>query len=250
MKQRTTTVATLLAATALCLAFMAQSASADWLVEGTPITKAEATEGEGELTLEDKTFGAAVSCNFIADGTVSPEEKDEVTEILNLSKGLASLSSPLTLASGACKVLRGCSTSSSVEVAPEKLPWKFQAKGAESSEVSILNNGSLDLSVTCTILGIKATDECTGETSSKLEGVENGLLAPVESAKLNCSVGGTGAGALTIYWFLLELAKKLAILICWETLVLKGEWATSAECLSSKGAGGNLPAPSWLNIQV
>jgi hypothetical protein len=182
--------------------------STGWLVDGKPITEAEgalATETEEELELTDlgATPSLKVSCKDILDGTVGPEVKDEITEVLNVAKEKIGTGLPLSCTVTNSSICAG----NKVSVQPVHLPWLTELEGMEA-EAYILDHlfGSgagkePGYTIDCeTLLGL-AEDICEGLTSAKAENTtENDVLeifsevAGIESQKRNCTSGGAGVG--------------------------------------------------------
>jgi hypothetical protein len=169
---------------------------AEWLVSGAGVTTLTSVFTLGKILLEDKTFGAAVECEGTFDGSVGPSGEDETTELLNEAGGPVNSGAPLTVANGGCKYVSGCSTSAPAEIYALGFPWHTLLYLVESTSKfrDFLFKGTYH--VVCTLLGIKATDECTDTNSSfevlaSAEGAEGvGTVTPSG----NCTVGGTGAG--------------------------------------------------------
>jgi len=152
-------------------AFTAASASAtfllaEWLVGGGTITTELLTEVAGELLLEDTALKAMILCSAIADGWIGPNSLFFVTEILSLSGGSIS-STVLTGTPLLCVAQEGCSTTSETpNVWPVGLPYVGEAELLEQAGYTgfaVLGSsiGSAGgFYIECTILGVRATDEC------------------------------------------------------------------------------------------
>jgi hypothetical protein len=168
----------LLVALALSTTALASSAFAGptftlafWFRNNVELTEDLAVTSTAELLLEDQKVtaagGAAVAtlCSFIADGFLGPNSFDEVKEILNLA-GTAISTTALTGTSLACTRVTICESG---KVWAVNLPWRTELeKWTEGA-----NHGFVDLFLAggsgkppgwyaeCTVLGIKAEDECT-----------------------------------------------------------------------------------------
>jgi hypothetical protein len=168
---------------------------AEWLVSGAGVTTLTSTFSLGTILLEDKTFGAAVECEGTFDGSVGPSGEDETTELLTEGGIAVTPSAPLTIGNG-CKYETGCNTADAVEVYALGFPWHTLLYLVESTSKfrDFLFLGKYH--VVCTLLGIKATDECTDTNASfevlaSTEGAEGtGEVTPAGS----CTVGGSGSG--------------------------------------------------------
>src|ERR1700684_197523 len=149
-----------------------------WLVGGVNVAANLATDGEGELLLEDeltllgKVF---VLCSGILDGTVGPESKDEVTKLLTLGTLHTEIPTTVLTEPGmAC-------TDQSGGLCPEplfwaeKLPWDTEAElmidGPETFFVDLILAGAYYII-------------CMGN------GIEDLCEAPELAVKLTNLVGG------------------------------------------------------------
>lgn len=145
---------------------------AEWLVNGAAVTSALPTKAEGELLLENTKAPivgkAMVLCSGILDGTVGPNGEDEVIELLNLTGTAISLTA-LSGTSLSCADQENCESS---KVWAANLPWKTELNLIEINGVSFFGilflkkagvTGSPGWYVECTVLGVKASEECTAE---------------------------------------------------------------------------------------
>jgi len=154
---------------------------AEWLVGGTAI----ATGGElastttGELLLEDTALKADVLCSGIFDGWVGPSSLDFISEVLNLAgepQGIPAL----TGKSIACVAQTTCAGSPAPVVWAANLPWETEVELMEDEGkvffadlLTAKNGGGVGYELECTVLGVKASDECvatTGVSELSLEG--------------------------------------------------------------------------------
>lgn len=246
-------VAAVLSGITAASAFAGEHEGEGWLVEGKPISEGEgslAAYAEEELTLEDSKVPlvgkVAVLCKLIADGTVGPEIKDEITEILNSAgeKIGASLAGTALL----CVTVTECESSETdIEVWPRDLSWLTELEGiaAESQILDKLIGSSGDepgWEVKCLIGGLAVEDSCEGPTSAQIsEGTsESNLLEEFNSAApVTCSEGGAESGIIRGGGLiLLTSGKALAGLMCPPVEEgLKGEYETALDCWEGKKLG-------------
>jgi hypothetical protein len=141
------------------------------------------SKGVGGLKLEDAKSGEAVECKVTDEGKIGVEGKGEVT----------------TISASECKALKLCEEGT-VTVKAVHLPWKTQLKETEGNirDTDSGSGGAPGWQLECHVIGIKLTDECTGESSGAIENVSGGVDVIMESksAHLNCSIGGTEAGVI------------------------------------------------------
>lgn len=167
---------------------------AEFLVNGVSVTSSTAAEGKGEIILEDSKAGIGVKCSGIADGTVGADGAGEVTKILTVAGVEVTLTAPLL-----CKSNKFCEESSTdIEASPENLPISGKAFLQESGQFAASGkNGAFSMS--CLVLGIRTSDECTAvETRIIIENVTGGIDAVGKSTpNNNCTIGGTESGEVT-----------------------------------------------------
>jgi hypothetical protein len=167
---------------------------AEFLLNGAAITTTVATEGSGELILEDNKAGLGVTCSGILDGNVSADGKDEVTAVLSLAGVAVTLAAPLL-----CKSHKFCEESATdIEASPENLPFKTQLELTEAGAFRDIVT-SASYFTACLVLGIKVSEECTTVNGSYV--VKN-VAAGVEAVGAvtpngTCTTGGANAGELT-----------------------------------------------------
>ena len=178
-------------------AVAAASASAEtllWLVNGANLAGTSAAETEGELHLIRLNASGVVAgeilCEGIFDGTITNPAgggigTDEITKVLTLAMAdVGEDGAALTGTGIECSVtLKSmtadatyCTQGSVALVWPANLPWKttLELMGpAEPNSVwlDVLNNATSNpgYEVECTILlGVKATDLCTGSSSAEI----------------------------------------------------------------------------------
>jgi hypothetical protein len=173
-------------------------AETEWLVNGVTVTSALAADTAGTLSLDDTAAGIGkITCSELFEGTIGPKESGTITKIV----GLEGKTPPLNCSAKAC-------ASELAEVTPVNLSWA-------GSMLDILISGELfwewmirgvtgspGFEVTCTVLGIKVTDTCTGETGGDLTNVSSGVeLIFSENAertpRLTCTLSKEKTGILT-----------------------------------------------------
>jgi len=166
---------------------------AEWLVGGNTVSAELATEGSGELLLEDTKFGA-VTCDGILDGTVGPGSADLITKVLNLA-GVEI--GELTGTGLICTTEKTCETSTTdIEVFPMKLPWDTEIELDVETGVGYDLVLGAEYTVKCLLLGILGEDTCsTVETANEAVNVSGGVELKGHSEPLgNCTIGGTETG--------------------------------------------------------
>jgi hypothetical protein len=201
--------AALLAVVAFSAIALASSASAaivyllaEWLNKGVALTSTVLGESVTEILLEDTkvpaALGAAVSviCKGRLDGDFGADGGDDVTEVLN-EAGTTSISTTALSGAGlSCAKEELCESS---KVWAVNLPWlsvlELWEEGGLSGFVDLLTSPTsaakaVGWYVECTILGVKAEDECTTPEAAA-EAPENlaaGVLA-VFSETVNALFG-------------------------------------------------------------
>lgn len=174
----------LIAVLAFCVVGVASAGAlttllAEWLNSGAAITASTAVTTTGKLLLEDSNaeklgIKAAVECEGTLVGTVNANGADTVTEVLN-AKGEAINKTALTQLGLECKNETSCEGTSLVWAV--NLPWNstLELVEQESKEffADVLRPGASGKNpgwyVECTVIGVKATDECTaGEAASEV----------------------------------------------------------------------------------
>jgi hypothetical protein len=144
---------------------------AEWLLNGVGITTTLLTETTGELLLEDTkapVVGKAdVLCSGILVGDIGPDGADDITEVLNLAKEAIS-TTPLAEKALTCTDDENCESN---KVWAVGLPWLSLLQlwetltPAASGFVDLLTSqkagGEVGWYVECTVLGVKASEECT-----------------------------------------------------------------------------------------
>jgi hypothetical protein len=184
-------------------------AESEFLANGAVITEELASEGSGELTLSTLVLGITavkIDCSGIFDGTVGPKNLDLITELLNLSKELISLTALSGLALS-CEVLTSFNSECGAvgglaELWAVNLPWLTELllmTAAPEWLIDLVSSGvgNPGYYVLCSN---GKTNQCVGPTSASAENEVGGLLvkfnpaAPISSEKGNCTEGGEGAG--------------------------------------------------------
>jgi hypothetical protein len=193
-----------LALVAICAlsSMIANSASAEatllaeWLIGGAGVTTlTSVTQTVVQLLLTDLRNPATAVCSSVVyDGSVGANGEFEVTEVLTLAGVAITLSAMMK-----CEGTGACETSSA-EFAPEGLPWHGLIFLDAVTGLFLTVYFKSAYSVTCKILGIKTTDECTAtedgdEIVNTIEGAEF-----KEGEELlpdgNCTIGGSGEGTI------------------------------------------------------
>lgn len=178
-------------ATALTLCTMACGAAVAQGYEG-PFWSVSESEVKENLTIKAKSVSTltfedkssfAISCTVTMEGTIGAEGKGEIKS---------------ATATG-CKNVKGCSEPETAKAV--HLPWKTQLQEVgETPEDAILNGGSGQPGwlLECTVLGVKAKDECTGESAAEVENVSGGTNLVFKSGleHLTCTTGGANAGVV------------------------------------------------------
>jgi hypothetical protein len=165
---------------------------AEWLINGAAVTTTTATEGTGELILEDTKAGLGVTCSGILDGTIGPNGVDETTKVLTLAGVEVSLTSLLE-----CKSHKFCEAGTDIKASPEKLPFKSLLELTEAGGFRDIITEAAYFTE-CLVLGIKVSETCTAKNASfeaknVTGGVESvGSVTP----KGECEVGGKESGEL------------------------------------------------------
>lgn len=179
-------------ATIATLAFSAVAASSAFalnifLLNGEKITKSTNVKVTGELLFEDMKVGAAVECSLTWDGKVSENSKNGPIETL------------LTLAGESLENTVKCTNQKLCEgeatVKALSLPWLLVA---DFSDPESKPEKEPTLKISCTILGVKTEDTCSGGIGGKGFNEAGGLLVEMSESEplttLNCSVGGAKEG--------------------------------------------------------
>jgi hypothetical protein len=246
MSRKLKTVVTLIFASAV-FGSMAQSALADWLVEGAAIKETLATTSEQEVKFEDSKTPVgkvAVLCKLIFDGTVSPEEKDEITEILNTAKEKIGELGGLGLLCTSVSTCEPASEASPIEVWPDHLPWlsKIETVGTEEYILDRITGGGTGepgWELLCLVLGITSEDTCTGAVGAKMDGTaETGLLSilSAEAGKETCTQSSEASGSETGEGKVsLTSGEHLGVLVCLSAAA--AEYESLFWCLASLGRG-------------
>jgi hypothetical protein len=152
---------------------------AEWLEGPTGISETMLVETSGELLLENEKAPivgkAAVICSGILVGNIGPDGADDITEVLNLSNEAVS-SVPLTAPSLTCVDETDCEAN---KVWAVGLPWLsllelWETKTpAESGFVDLITSqkegSAIGWYVECTVLGVKASEECTTAVAASSE---------------------------------------------------------------------------------
>jgi hypothetical protein len=149
--------------------------AAEWLLNGAVISSAINTEAPGEIDLINTNGGGfgiktQILCSGIFDGTVGPKGADTVTKVLSLTGEEITETNTLN-----CANSEGCE---GALVNAVNLPWKTELEliGSDTGEpfVDLLINAGYKVS--CTVLGVKITEECVAaETAVEQTAVSGGV---------------------------------------------------------------------------
>ncbi|HEY2630824.1 MAG TPA: hypothetical protein VGI26_00420 [Solirubrobacteraceae bacterium] len=167
----------------------------EWELNKTPVKETIAVKSKiaETIRIEDMktpSGAVAVACKGSDEGNVNAGGKGELT------KFTMSECTPVT---GGC----GAGT---IKITALHLPWKTQLMepGEEAfflDKISSGGTGTPGLKVECTILGIKITDECTGETTHMIEAAPSGINVIFETElaaeAYNCTLGGSAQGLMS-----------------------------------------------------
>lgn len=198
---------------------------ARWLEGAVNVTATLLVETEGELELVARNGGglgvtAKALCSGILDGWVGPESLDFTSELLTLTGTVVS-ATPLTGSPFlACTNEGNCEKP---EVWAAKLGWETEAElmvdSTETFFVDLILNGGWY--TTCTVLGVKVSEECTApETAVKLTNEAGGTVdgefsdAFQELAGLklgNCTLGGSESAEVNGLGVTLESGVTLTV---------------------------------------
>ena len=157
---------------------------------------------EGELLLEEMEAPfvgkSVVHCSGVAEGTLGPEGLDLIEEVFGL-KG-----EPVNDLT--CEALEGCETSGTTPplVEPVNLPWESElvlvGTTVRDNVRSAVAGKAPGYKVTCLVLKLSTTDECTGNISYLMENMpaESDVLALVDATTNNppalCTASGKESG--------------------------------------------------------
>ncbi|HTA15932.1 MAG TPA: hypothetical protein VK781_13835 [Solirubrobacteraceae bacterium] len=174
----------------------------EWLIDGAAVTGAEGAETSVEFLLTDlKAAGgtaAGIHCKGILDGGVRPEGKGEVNFLLN-TLGEA-ISKPLVGLALSCTNDANCEKA---EVWAMGLQWAMRLELEGTTIIDAINSvTSAGYEATCTVLGIKVSDECSTagwmrprlENSVSPAGV---LMIFAEENSLTCSLSKEKSGDIS-----------------------------------------------------
>jgi hypothetical protein len=158
----------------------------EWHLSGAGLAERASVEGKGKIKLTDEKEKLTIECNDTVGGTAGLGGAGEITEWTTssckdpLEKGL-------------------CETSGSSIVAMN-LPWHTELATVEGVTRDIIvsgGKGTPGFEIKCDVLGVPATDKCTGAISLTTTNITAGVTAAFNaSEKLNCSIGGSSQGAI------------------------------------------------------
>ena len=152
---------------------------AEWLVGGIAVATELASTTTGELLLEDTALKADVLCSGIFDGWVGPNSLDFISEVLTLA-GI----SQGTMLSGPgleCVAQTTCAGSPPPLIWAVNLPWESEAELMEDEGKTffvdlLFNTSNVGYELECTVLGVKASDECAVSMTSAELSLEGATL--------------------------------------------------------------------------
>lgn len=155
----------------------------EWQQGGSSISSAATTLSKGAVKLQDSnaTLRPLVECEETAEGSAGPGAVGVVTSV--------TYSKCVTKTSGVT-----CETPVAVD-----LPWhsELTLAGATQNVIAEGGKGAPGYKVTCTAVGVKATDTCTGTTlMTEMANVAGGVNATFDGKLLNCTLGGAGQGKM------------------------------------------------------
>lgn len=157
-----------------------------WQLNGRQVKEAVAVTSKATLQLKDSKGG------FFGE---SIRVECKVTGKISVGAGATGKVSEWTAA--ACKTKEGtCETSPTVTAL--NLPWHTELVTVEGKAREQFSSGGSGDPGYKWICKLGVNDECTGNTSAAVSNVSGGvdLTFDSKSAKLNCAVGGSGAGSI------------------------------------------------------
>ena len=157
---------------------------AEWLLNGAAIVVLTPAMWTREVLFVDP-LGVHIVCSYILDGSVGPNGEYEITKVLTLAGVEVTLTATLL-----CKTVSQCEESATdIELSPEKLPFHGLIFLMENGTFLAREEGTFSLS--CLVLGIKVSEECSS-TGSTYEGlnVTGGVeVGGVGTPLWNCTGG-------------------------------------------------------------
>jgi hypothetical protein len=171
---------------------------AEWLINAAAVVTLTSVEIIDVFLIEDLSTGDKIICGLVDVGSIGPSGEIEITEVLTLTGVAVTLAAP-----GLCEANKGCEASTTdVEIAPDKEPWHGLMFLKEDGSFLLDELSNSAYTVSCLVLGVKITDECSYENGSvEVLNVTGGVEVKKEEEVLpdgTCSVGG--ANELTIVY--------------------------------------------------
>ena len=149
---------------------------AEWLKTATPVTASLAAETTGSFTLIHLNL-AKTTCTGSFVGTVGADGVGQITEMLNAAKQKIRVGLTGTGEILSCTNVENCGSG---EVVPVDLPWNtilyLMESGSFLNLIFSSGAGAPGYEVSCTVLGIKVEEKCTGETSTTINNMPGELL--------------------------------------------------------------------------
>jgi hypothetical protein len=164
----------------------------EWRQAGLVLAEPVGVKSKGTVILTDEraTGGAiSLSCEDTLEGSVGLGALDEITK--------STMSSCVAVGgkSGSCE------TKDPVALAAKDLPWRSELLPTEGVLHDLIvadGKGNPGFAMECTVGGIhKTVDECTAtQLKTSVTNAAGGVDETYDGEKPNCSIGGSGAGAL------------------------------------------------------
>ncbi|HEU0250524.1 MAG TPA: hypothetical protein VFR48_07365 [Solirubrobacteraceae bacterium] len=249
---------TILVVVGLCLFIVPSAAATEtslWLINEIKVTSPLSIELAGKLKLTDlkaSILGASeVECTGTFDGAITTGGKGELTELLNTAKEKIS-NIPLSGLALECASVKGCEGTG--KMWPVGMPWKTQLETAGETEIALdyaSASPHLGFYVECTVLGIKAADECIQTLVSPT--IEKGtapdlLVVYSEESTAVCTLGGEGAGDILGEGTLAATAGgNVGFIICIPWLI-KANYESPEACELKQNEGSY--TPGILGIEI
>lgn len=167
---------------------------ADWLLNGAEVVSRTEATWQGETVYEDSKADLGITCSEIWHIIIiGPSGEDILVEKLTLSGLPISLTSPLL-----CKSHKFCEESATdIEFSEEDLPALTLLFLVESGQFRDAATG-YSYFVSCLVLGIKVSEECTANSSYEVKNVTGGIEGIGKwTPNGTCTVGGSGSGEIT-----------------------------------------------------
>jgi hypothetical protein len=144
------------------VAASAYAEGAEWLINGAKVTSLLPVQATVETLYVNPNNNRHVVCtSYFLDGSIDPGGAVTWLEYLTLAGALISLINTLKCSNGTGST---CETSETdIEFSPENLPWTGTIELVGGVFDELLSKESYFIS--CLVLGIKVTEECTSENT-------------------------------------------------------------------------------------